>query len=688
MKKEGEQKHLPDFKRLFESAPGLYLVLSPSLEILAASDTYLKATMTKREEIVGRGVFDVFPDNPDDPHATGVGNLHASLKRVLATKVADAMAVQKYDIPKPGGGGFEERYWSPLNSPVLDDNRNVIYIIHQVEDVTDFIRLTEKEREQDKLTRSLQRRQEKMELEIYLRAQQLQAANEKLRESERLKDEFLTNMSHEIRTPMNAIIGFAGLLDKTDLSERQKEFVTAIKDSGQNLLGIINDILDFSRIQSGQIRFENVSFSVRALVDSVHRLLTNKAETKGIGFTVSFDSNIHELLSGDPTRVTQILLNLIGNAIKFTEEGGVKLDVSLKERKGDVRVIQFRVEDTGIGIPAEKVDVIFERFTQASSETTRIYGGTGLGLSIVKRLVELQNGTIELQSELGKGSIFTVNIPFRTVTFEQLQDYNASAHAEESGELNDVRVLIVEDNKMNQRLAIEVLAGFGVISEVAENGKVAIEKLKDGSYDVILMDMQMAEMDGYQATQYIRKTLKNDTPIIAMTAHAMTGEREKCLALGMNDYISKPFKAAELFRKIQTLVAGVQAVKEVVQEEKGRGLMDLSYLERIGSSDPSFVHDMVAIFLADVPKLMEEMGRAVKKEDHEAVGRLAHKMHSSSAMMGIETLTAALARLQERCREGANGMEISETFRKVEADFGAVVGEIQKWREENGSGRK
>src|SRR5690606_22275401 len=219
----------------------------------------------------------------------------------------------------------------------------------------------------------------------------------------------------------------------------------------QNLLGIINDILDFSRIQSGQIRFENVSFSVRALVDSVHRLLTNKAETKGIGFTVSFDSNIHELLSGDPTRVTQILLNLIGNAIKFTEEGGVKLDVSLKERKGDVRVIQFRVEDTGIGIPAEKVDVIFERFTQASSETTRIYGGTGLGLSIVKRLVELQNGTIELQSELGKGSIFTVNIPFRTVTFEQLQDYNASAHAEESGELNDVRVLIVEDNKMNQR---------------------------------------------------------------------------------------------------------------------------------------------------------------------------------------------------------------------------------------------
>jgi signal transduction histidine kinase/ActR/RegA family two-component response regulator len=538
----------PDFEALFQSAPGLYLVLSPSLKIVAVSDAYLRATMTKREDIIGRGLFEVFPDNPDDPVATGVHNLHASLKRVVKKKEPDAMAIQKYDIQRPAseGGGFEERFWSPLNSPVLDKDGNLQYIIHRVEDVTDFLRLKQKRLEQDKLA-------EKMETEIYLRAQQLQAANEKLRESEQLKDQFLTNMSHEIRTPMNAIIGFADLLIKTRLDEKQKQFITAIRDSGQNLLGIINDILDFSKIQAGMLELENIPFSVCSLADSVHTLLESKASAKNVAFIINCENNIPEIMNGDPTRLTQIIVNLVGNAIKFTDKGFVKLNVSLKETTENYCLIEFRVEDNGIGISADNLHTVFERFTQANADTARKYGGTGLGLSIVKKLVELQGGKIEVASELGKGSIFTVTIPFQKASTEQLS-ITTQPSTDDRKELKGVQVLLAEDNKMNQLLAVEVLSKFGIVTDVADNGRLAIEKCMQLDYDVILMDMQMAEMDGYQATAYIREELKKDVPIIAMTAHAMAGEREKCLSLGMNDYISKPFHTAELYEKIKKVL--------------------------------------------------------------------------------------------------------------------------------------
>jgi signal transduction histidine kinase/ActR/RegA family two-component response regulator len=546
----------PDFKTLFQFAPGLYLVLSPSLQIVAVSDAYLRATMTKREDIIGRGLFEVFPDNPDDPVATGVNNLHASLKRVLKKKESDAMAVQKYDIQRPAseGGGFEERYWSPLNSPVLDKDGNLQYIIHKVEDVTDFVSLKQRGIEQDKLTEDLKVKAEKMETEIYLRAQQLQTANEKLRESEQLKDQFLTNMSHEIRTPMNAIIGFADLLTKTKLDKKQEQFINAIRDSGQNLLGIINDILDFSKIQAGMLELENIPFSVPSLADSVHTLLESKASAKDVAFIINCESNIPEIVSGDPTRLTQIIVNLAGNAIKFTEKGFVKLNVLLKETTQNYCLIEFRIEDSGIGIAPESLHTVFERFTQANADTTRKYGGTGLGLSIVKKLVEVQGGKIEVASVLGKGSIFTVTIPFQKASTDQLSSRTIQPSIDDNKKMDGVQVLLAEDNKMNQLLAVEVLSKFGILTDVAENGRLAIDKCMQQDYDVILMDMQMAEMDGYQATLYIREQLKKDVPIIAMTAHAMAGEREKCLSLGMNDYISKPFHTAELYEKIKKVL--------------------------------------------------------------------------------------------------------------------------------------
>jgi CheY-like chemotaxis protein len=362
---------------------------------------------------------------------------------------------------------------------------------------------------------------------------------------------------------MNAIIGFADLLIKTKLNEKQIQFITAIRDSGQNLLGIINDILDFSKIQAGMLELENIPFSVRSLVASVHTLLESKAAAKNVAFLINCESKIPELVSGDPTRLTQVIVNLAGNAIKFTEKGFVKLNVTLKETTENYCLIEFRIEDSGIGIAAENLHTVFERFIQANADTTRKYGGTGLGLSIVKKLVELQGGKIEVASELGKGSTFTTTIPFEKASTGQLKGNTSSPITNEHQQLKGVRVLLAEDNKMNQLLAVEVLTRFGIFTDVADNGKLAIEKSLQQKYDVILMDMQMAEMDGYQATAYIREELKQDVPIIAMTAHAMAGEREKCLSLGMNDYISKPFHTAELYEKIKNALPATRLLQSI-----------------------------------------------------------------------------------------------------------------------------
>jgi signal transduction histidine kinase/ActR/RegA family two-component response regulator/HPt (histidine-containing phosphotransfer) domain-containing protein len=680
MKESAENINSVNFKNLFQSAPGLYLVLSPSLKIVGASEAYLKATMTKREEIIGRGIFEVFPDNPDDPLATGVGNLHSSLKRVLEKKTADAMAVQKYDIQRPEGG-FEERFWSPLNSPVLNENNEVDYIIHRVEDVTDFIRLKQKGIEQLKLNEHLRSEAEKMESEIFIRAQQLQMANEKLREAERLKDQFLANMSHEIRTPMNAIIGFADLLEKTNLDEKQKEFNIAIKESGQSLLEIINDILDFSKIEAGMIEFENVAFSIRSLVDSIYRLLVNKAQVKNIDFTAHCNSDLPELVNGDPTRITQVLVNLLGNAIKFTDSGFVRLDVITKEKTETFQTVEFRIEDSGVGIAAENLHTIFDRFRQASSDTTRKYGGTGLGLSIVKNLVELQGGKIFVESTPQAGTVFTVTMPFKKLSNKQLQQYDTSDINSDLKELKGIRVLIAEDNKMNQRLAVEVLSGFGAITDIVENGRRAIEKCKKQEYDLILMDIQMAAMDGYLATAFIRKKLKKNIPIIAMTAHALVGEKEKCLALGMNDYISKPFKTAELYKKIHDQLFLKAATVETNGEQvmnNGQGIVNLDYLKSIiDHGNTSFLNEMITIFLRDVPEAIKKMDTAFERNDYTALGKVAHQVQTSVAMMGMSELAGTLDIIQNKCQSKIGIKEIPFIYPKMKSECMKAIEELE-----------
>lgn len=382
-------------------------------------------------------------------------------------------------------------------------------------------------------------------------------ATHKAEESNKLKEAFLANMSHEIRTPMNAIIGFSDILSKCALGEHEKEFVRTIKSAGENLLTIINDILDISKIEASMMTFEEHIFSVNEMFASLNVMLLEKAKEKNLELTFSCDPDVPAHLLGDPTRLTQIIINLAGNAIKFTPKGKVAVSVKVKNNTGDAllpeqTLLEFSIRDTGIGIPPDKLAHIFERFRQAESHTTRKYGGTGLGLSIAKQLVELQGGVLTVKSEFKVGSEFSFCIPYMIsgvvsrVTESTAKKYNVQ-------ELDKLSILLVEDNQLNVKLILSLFSEHNLKVQVAENGSVAIEKLKEHKFDIVLMDMEMPVMNGYEAAFAIRSELKSDIPIIAMTAHAMAGERERCLGLGMNDYISKPINANQLFEKLSEL---------------------------------------------------------------------------------------------------------------------------------------
>jgi signal transduction histidine kinase/CheY-like chemotaxis protein len=375
---------------------------------------------------------------------------------------------------------------------------------------------------------------------------------------EKVKQYFLVNMSHEIRTPMNAILGFARHLQESLKDRDQVESIKMIIKSGDHLLVTLNDILDFANIETGEISFVCLPFNLRDTVESVCMLMESSARLKEIGLSYTIDPNIPESIYGDSVRLTQILLSLTSNAIKFTDTGGVSISVRAISDQDDHVIIQFKVKDTGIGIPLEKQEKIFNPFEQGTNHMKRKFGGTGIGLSIVKHLITLQDGVIQLNSIPDEGSEFYFGLSFLKAHAGKdwsESSYNNLSITPESEIGKEVKVLIVEDNAINQLLVIKLLQKKGYQTTVAENGKIAIHKYAHSNFDIILMDLQMPEMDGYETTIHIRnlKSFKKNIPIVAMTAHTIKGEREKCLNIGMNDYISKPFHAGELYEKIQKL---------------------------------------------------------------------------------------------------------------------------------------
>jgi signal transduction histidine kinase/CheY-like chemotaxis protein len=380
--------------------------------------------------------------------------------------------------------------------------------------------------------------------------QDLNESRRKIKEASSLKEQFLANMSHEIRTPMNAIIGFTNILKRTNLQPEQRSYVQNIHSAGENLLALINDILDLSKIEAGMIQLEETNFSLRSLVSSIAAMFDEKIKEKKLYLTTEVNDDVPDIVTGDAVRLTQILVNLFSNAIKFTEVGGVKLFVKMLGTKKNKVRLEFNVIDSGIGIAREKQDAIFERFQQAEAETTRRYGGTGLGLSIVKQLVEMQGGSLTLKSVPGQGSEFIIDIEYELPDEEKMLSEALAAAEVTDVSLSEVKVLIAEDNPMNQQLIKHLMKNWSINHTVVNNGLEAIETLKKEMFSLVLMDIQMPEMDGYTATSVIRNELHLQIPIIAMTAHAMMGEKEKCLQLGMNDYVSKPLKETILYNII------------------------------------------------------------------------------------------------------------------------------------------
>ena len=467
----------------------------------------------------------------------------------------------------------------------------------------------------------------------------LKLAKQTAEQNARMKEMFLANMSHEIRTPMNAITGFGRLLGESgDLTQEQKEYVNAINIASSNLLNLINDILDFSKIESGQIRLENIPFSLKAQINYVWKILAPNAQQKGLQFKCLIDHGMPDSVLGDPTRLSQVLVNLINNAIKFTEKGYIRLFVQLVSQENNRYFIEFEVEDTGIGIPAEKTAAIFDRFTQANTNTTRKYGGTGLGLSISKSLIELQGGNIRVESQEGSGSRFIFQLPFELAGEEIGTHENETDHEEEVRSKNNI--LLVEDNVLNQQLAKKVLELRGYQVDLAENGLMAIERLKIRNYDLILMDLQMPEMDGYQTSQHIRNEMKLSTPIMAMTAHSLVGEKEKCLKVGMNDYITKPFDPKMLFSKIKEHTENSpEDIPEALVPEKQTDeseVLDLSYLRMLTDNNKEFEKEILETSLKTIPHDLGLLHESINLLDYSRVRAIAHKLKSSFMTIGMD----------------------------------------------------
>ncbi len=507
----------------------------------------------------------------------------------------------------------------------------------------------------------------------------LEEAKELAEKAAWLKENFLANMSHEIRTPLNAMLGFSNLLETTSLTPEQQEFVQFIRSAGKNLLTIVNDILDISKIEAGMLQLESIPFSIRSLAVSIQTMFQSAAADKDLQLMVDIDPTLPPVVVGDPTRLTQILLNLISNAIKFTKDGGVAVYIEQKRQTADSVEVQFSVQDTGIGIAADMLPHIFERFRQASDFTTRFYGGTGLGLNIVKSLTEMQGGSITVTSTVGHGSRFTLAITYPLAPESVAPDANPVL-ALPGPDGRALVILVVEDNLMNQKLALQVLKRLGYTALIADNGQQAITLLEREPVDIVLMDIQMPVMDGYETTRYIRTTLHSTVPIVAMTAHALASEREQCLQAGMNDFVPKPFQMDELQRVIRNYLPRT-AVKPVQPEIPQPAVpigssFSLESLLTVVGHDTDFAAEVLDLYLSQTPIEINNIRAALAQQDLPAISRIAHTQKVPTQMFGMTEATHLLRSIEKLVadQQGIEAVEllVNQYIALIEAELPTI----------------
>ncbi|MEI8278872.1 MAG: tetratricopeptide repeat protein [Bacteroidota bacterium] len=503
--------------------------------------------------------------------------------------------------------------------------------------------------------------------------QQIELAQKEKEVAERtayLKQQFMANMSHEIRTPMNAIVGMTRLLLAKEPKPDQLRYLNAIQLSADNLLVIINDILDLSKIEAGKIVIEKTDFYIREVTQSVRDMLMLKAEEKGIDLRITIDNAIPKRLTGDPTRLNQILINLTGNAVKFTEKGYVEVKTSIQKKEHGKLWLQFDIIDTGIGIAPDYVDSIFESFTQAGTDVARKFGGTGLGLTISKQLAGLMEGDIYVKSELNKGTVFTVIIPFEEAKVQESNAQNNVLDKDALKRLNKMKVLLVEDNEFNRMVAEDTLKETipGIYINIAVNGQEAVDRLQHERYDVILMDIQMPVMDGVEATKVIRNTLPEparSVKIIAMTANVLQEDVQQYFRIGMNAYISKPFQADELLLKMDAVMGNNAPVNTIPKEEKATPaekvlpplpefVTDRQFLKQLTGGNIDKMQKYIGMFLDNAPKLLANMEQGLAKKDFPAIKIAAHSMKPQLGYMGIKEDVSHIFLIEQSAGESAH----------------------------------
>jgi PAS domain S-box-containing protein len=499
---------------------------------------------------------------------------------------------------------------------------------------------------------------------------------EELVRLQKAKEQFLANISHEIRTPINGIAGMAGLLSQNPSNEERETYLNAIKHSAENLKLIINDILDLAAIESGKLKFEKIAFSLTDLVPALINTFAYQAKEKRLKLEYTIDSKLNRILLGDPVRLNQVLINLISNAVKFTHTGSIHINCSVDRQQKDTCWVRFEISDTGVGIPAEKLTTIFESFSQADASVTRRYGGSGLGLTIVKQLVELQNGRITVRSEEHRGSTFITLIPYTVAKSSVVAKSSQAANVYDNQFTKELDVLLVEDNDINRLYAKSVLKNWECQVDIAENGLVAIEKVKNKLYDVVLMDVQMPVMDGYEATRTIRlmDAPKNSIPIVALTANATKKDVEKCLASGMNDYLPKPFTPDDLHRKIIEELKIRPGNKPEKKAPAGRkaSKFDLTYLRSISNNNEDFVKEMMQTFVQSIPGILDEMKKCIVEENWERLSKLAHQIKPSFTLLGVYDLKNTIIYIEDN---GKNKTNLSE-LQKISSNFIKVCDDL------------
>ena len=610
---------------------------------------------------------------------------------------------------------FEETFWSAskqsdrigytFKRPMYDANGDPQYLVCVTLDVTDRKQAEAALRES--------------EVRLSLQARELEAARDAAEAASIVKSEFLANMSHEIRTPMNGILGMTGLLLDTSLTAEQLGYAEAVQESGEALLTIINDILDVSKLEAGKFDLEIIDFELTKTVEDVVALLTPQAYAKGIDFTASVAPTIAGAFQGDPSRIRQILLNLVGNALKFTERGKVSVEVSLVTEDGNERErpIRFEVKDTGIGIPEGVRIDLFKKFSQADSSISRRYGGTGLGLAISKQLVELMGGKIGVTSKPGVGSTFFFELALpraiagladgngqpvplgrsrafdtddNSWSFVKLSPSKGSTIApppvRKGG--GNLRILLAEDNKINRKYVVGVLGKTGHSVDVVENGHQAVDAVRDGDYDVVLMDVQMPELDGEQATRQIRALAppKCDVQIIALTAHAMSGAREQYIAAGMNDYLSKPVDGAALLAKLENVVpkpadAAEQLASAADPMPRARPNFDIAQLEALhGYLAPGVLAEHLALVIETLMPTIERIGAFLQAGNLKGGGGEAHDLVGIAGNYGARRVSEVARELQQAC-EKSDPIEAARLFaelRQAAIEAGGAFDQFQR----------